>query len=67
MQEDLNGEAERATELLKGKVIDKVWRHREAEIGIEFIDGARLFIDRTPSGLEISITGEDSQPTSESK
>lgn len=49
-------EARRATELLKGKTVAKVWRHRREEIGIEFTDGTRLFIDHRPSELEISIT-----------
>ncbi len=52
----LEQEADRATELLKGKVVSIVWRHREGEIGIQFTDGTRLFVDHIPTGLEISIT-----------
>ena len=54
---DLNAEAERATELLRGKVVARVERHREAEVMVEFTDGTRLYIDRSDSGVELSITG----------
>lgn len=53
----LQQEAARATALLGGKVVAKIWRHREGEVGIEFTDGTRLFVDHTPSGVELSITG----------
>ncbi len=56
-------EAERATEMLCGKTVSMVWRHRPGEVGIEFTDGTRLFVDRTPNGVELSIA-ERSQPTS---
>jgi len=49
-------EAKHATKLLKRKVVKVVTRHRQGEIGIEFTDGTRLFIDHKPEGLEISIT-----------
>jgi len=52
----LEQEARKATELLQGKIVAKVWRHRDKEIGIEFTDGTRLFIDHQPNELEISIT-----------
>jgi len=52
----LEEEARKATELLQGKTVAKVWRHRRKEIGIEFTDGSRLFIDHLPNELEISIT-----------
>ena len=52
----LEEEARKATELLQGKIVAKVWRHRDKEIGIEFTDGTRLFIDHQPNELEISIT-----------
>ena len=49
-------EAERATELLRGKVVRKIWRHSQEQIGIEFTDGTRVFVDRQAEGLEISVT-----------
>jgi len=52
----LEEEARKATDLLQGKTVAKVWRHRHKEIGIEFTDGTRLFIDHQPNELEISIT-----------
>ena len=54
---NLEEEAERATELLKEKVVAKVMRHRAEEICIEFTDGTRLFVDQQVAGLELSITG----------
>ncbi|MGC4089961.1 MAG: hypothetical protein QM756_19150 [Polyangiaceae bacterium] len=54
----LEQEAERATALLAGKVVKRVWRHRGEEVGIEFVDGSRLFVDSLEEGLELSITGE---------
>jgi hypothetical protein len=59
----LSKEAERATELLRGKEVATVWRHRKGEVVIEFEDGTRLFVDWTQDGVELSITngrvGED--------
>jgi hypothetical protein len=52
----LEAEAKRATELLNGKVVKVVWRNREKELGIEFTDGTRFFVDHQPLSLEISIT-----------
>ncbi|RZL39328.1 MAG: hypothetical protein EOP35_03920 [Rubrivivax sp.] len=57
----LQWEAERATEMLRGKTVATVWRHRAGEVGIEFSDGTRLFVDHTSTGVELSIT-EGSQP-----
>ena len=54
---DLRREAERATRMLKGKVVSVVWRHRKKEIGIQFIDGTRFFIDHQLNGLRLSISG----------
>lgn len=54
---DLEQEAKLATEMLKGKVVSKLLRHREGEVGIEFTDGTRLFIDTTDTSVELSITG----------
>ena len=53
---ELEKEAKRATEMLKGKKVLKVLRHRIGEFGIEFTDGTRLFLDHQPEGIEISIT-----------
>ena len=36
-------EAERATELLRGKDVKRVVRHRTCEILVEFDDGSRLY------------------------
>ena len=58
----LKKEAKAATEMLKGKIVDQIWRHRPKEIGIQFTDGCRLFVDMEPEGLELSITGgEDTE------
>jgi len=54
---DLENEAARLTDLLKGKAVKIVRRHRPSEIVIEFDDGTRLFVDRISNGLEFSITG----------
>ncbi len=54
---NLKEEAERASEMLKGKVIAKVMRQRAKEICIEFTDGTRLFVDHQSDNLEISISG----------
>lgn len=56
-KKDLEAEGQRATEMLKGKVVQTVWRHRPGEVGIEFTDGTRLYLDTTEGGIELSITG----------
>ena len=56
--DDLKREAKEATKMLKGKIVDKVWRHRPKEIGIQFTDGSRLFVDMEIDGLELSITND---------
>jgi len=56
--EALSKEAERATALLRGKEVATVWRHRKGEVGIEFADGTRLFVDGKGEGIELSITTE---------
>ena len=61
MSMNLEQEAERATELLKGKVVTKVMRHRAKEVCIEFTDGTRLFVDHNPDNVELSITGGDEE------
>ncbi len=53
----LEEEAKRATELLAGKIVETVWRHRPGEIVIQFKDGSRLFADVNGSALELSMTG----------
>ena len=52
-------ESERATEMLKGKVVALVMRNRAEEVLIEFVDGTRLYIDgsETEAGIELSSTG----------
>ena len=55
-EEALNNEASKATEMLTGKVVSLVQRHREKEVLVEFTDGTRLFIDSSNAGLELSIT-----------
>lgn len=54
----IEDEARRATDMLRGRVIKQVWRHRPGEVGIEFEDGARLIVDSS-TALELSITGVD--------
>ncbi len=54
---NLNEESESIEKLLKGKIVQKIFRHRENEFGIEFTDGSRIFIDKVEKGLELSITG----------
>jgi hypothetical protein len=53
---DLSREAQSVTRLLAGKIVRQIWRHRAGEVGIEFTDGTRIFIDRAEEGLELSIT-----------
>ena len=57
MKMKLQDEARRLTRVLKGKAVQTVWRHRLKEVGIEFADGTRLFVDwRSSSRLEFSVT-----------
>ena len=56
MPKDIKDEAMRATELLAGKIVRSVFRHRENELIIEFEDETRLFIDSADATIEISIT-----------
>ncbi|MCW2394585.1 MULTISPECIES: hypothetical protein [unclassified Sphingobium] len=51
----LDDETTRATEMLRGKIVKRVIRHRESEVLIEFEDGSRFFADSKTS-LELSIT-----------
>ena len=57
MTMSLEQESDRATQLLSGKVVARVVRHREAEVLVEFTDGTRLFVDCSGTGVELSITG----------
>ncbi|WP_332777509.1 hypothetical protein [Polaromonas sp.] len=52
----LEDEAERVSELLRGKVVARVIRHRPTEVLLEFTDGTRLFVDRAADALELSIS-----------
>lgn len=53
---DLELEAQQATALLAGKLVAKVFRPRIGEVGIQFEDGSRMFVDHHSAGVEISIT-----------
>jgi hypothetical protein len=53
----LEDEGKLATEILQGKVIRVVWRPTEKQVGIEFTDGTRFFIDHQSLSVEMSITG----------
>lgn len=55
-QDNLNEEAARATTILQGKTVARVMRNRPGELVIEFEDGTRIFVDRSESGIEVSIT-----------
>ncbi len=54
---DLSQDAERATDILHGKVVLRIVRHRSTEVLVEFTDGTRLFVDRIDSAVELSIQG----------
>ncbi|MBU2569646.1 MAG: hypothetical protein KJ725_06320 [Gammaproteobacteria bacterium] len=58
-EEKLESEAERMTQLLKGKTVKLCARHEPGELAIIFKDGTRLFIN-SKSKLDFSITGDDS-------
>ena len=53
---ELSTESRRLTRLVKGKIVKKVFRHRAKEVGIEFTDGTRIFVDYGDKGLETSLT-----------
>jgi hypothetical protein len=57
MKPSLEEEAAKTQQLLGGKTLSRVWRHRVAELVLEFTDGSRLLVDRTDHGLELSVTG----------
>jgi hypothetical protein len=54
--EELEDEAKSLGELLCGKTVKIVRRHRPTEVMIEFDDGTRLFVDAIPDGLDFSVT-----------
>ncbi|MBL0121846.1 MAG: hypothetical protein IPP88_03655 [Betaproteobacteria bacterium] len=54
---ELSKESARASELLRGKVVSRVVRHREGAVMIEFADGTRFFVHQVSTGVELSITG----------
>ena len=54
-REKLSGEASRLTQLLSGLVVREVFRHRDREIGIEFSDGTRLFVD-SATPIEVTVS-----------
>ncbi|WP_447752841.1 hypothetical protein [Sphingopyxis fribergensis] len=54
----LDEESARATASLRGKMVRRIFRHREQEVLIEFEDGSRLFVDSEKT-LELSITQSD--------
>jgi hypothetical protein len=49
---DLEADAAKLTDVLKGKTVKLVKRHRFSELMIEFEDGARLFVNRNSDGLD---------------
>lgn len=63
---DLKAEGKRASKMLKGKVVGRITRHRAEEVCVEFTDGSRLYVDRQPEGLELSITGTGDEETDDS-
>ncbi|HEY1753096.1 MAG TPA: hypothetical protein VGG29_17690 [Caulobacteraceae bacterium] len=54
----LEEEAERLAELLVGKTVTRVFRHRPNEVALEFEDGARFFADclGDKKSMELSVT-----------
>ena len=54
-ESDLHRETAAVAKLLVGKTVRNVWRHRSGEVGIEFTDGSRIFINRVEEGLELSV------------
>lgn len=54
---DLELEARKIGDLLRGKTLKEAKRHRPTELVLEFDDGTRLYVDKKDDGLEFSITG----------
>ena len=55
---NLEDEANQSTEILRGKTVERIVRHREGEILIKFVDGSRLFAN-SDTPLELSIELSD--------
>jgi hypothetical protein len=54
----LAGDQKALQKLLKGKTVKSVWRRKRKELGLEFADGTRLFIDwKKNQSLDLSVTG----------
>ena len=50
-------EQRRLQKLLEGRTVKRIWRLRKKELGIEFTDGTRLFVDwRENRTFELSVT-----------
>ena len=61
MNSNLEDEAHTLVDLLKGKIVSKVFRNNVSEICLEFSDGTRLFANTSNSqNLELSVTGGSS-------
>ncbi len=56
-KKQLKKEEERATKLLKGKIIKKIRRDRKEEVVIDFEDGTRCSFDWRENEFDLSITG----------
>jgi hypothetical protein len=56
-KKQLKKEEERATKLLKNKVVKRIGRYRKEEVVIDFEDGTRFSIDWRDDELDLSITG----------
>lgn len=54
---ELKDEATRLNELLRGKTVQIVYRHKPGELVLSFEDGTSLFVDNHIDGLEFSVTG----------
>ncbi|MEW6644307.1 MAG: hypothetical protein AB1586_27650 [Pseudomonadota bacterium] len=52
---DIEDEASRLTDLLKGKIVKVARRRRPGEFVIRFEDGTRLYVDAKDEGLELSV------------
>jgi hypothetical protein len=56
-KKQLKKEEERATKLLKGKVVKEIRRNRKEEVVVDLEDGTRFSIDLRGDELDLSITG----------
>lgn len=54
--EELADEATRLNELLQGKTVQIVYRHKPGELVLSFEDGTSLYVDNRTDGLEFSVT-----------